>query len=367
VPRPNGFEVVACYAAIGGWAWRRHPMGRRLLAGALCVLLLDAGWWLWERLAPGRVRAAFLDVGQGDAAVIELPDGRVIVVDAGGFPGTTFDTGRAVVEPYLRSRKIGRIDVLVMSHAHPDHAAGLPRLIERFRPREFWRAEHGDAGGAWPAVAAALARHGVPVRSLDAGAEADGLAVLHPPGQWPAASMNDGSLVVAVRAAGLRLLFTGDVERWGEDVLVRAAPPALLAADVLKVPHHGSRTSSTPAWVAAVAPRVAVVSVGADNRYGLPAAAVMARYVERGVCVLRTDRCGTVVVEGRAGRLDVEAVAAGPACRCPDQVVAPSPLRSANITRPTRSRTPSFWKMFVRWVFTVRSLMRSVSLTSLFL
>jgi competence protein ComEC len=320
---------------------------------ALLVLAVDVGWWAWERSAPGRLRIAFLDVGQGDAAVVELPDGRVLVVDAGGFPASDFDPGRAVVEPYLRSRKIARLDALVMSHAHPDHAGGLPRLIARFRPREFWWAGTGGEGPAWLAVEDALARERIPVRPLRRGDVAllpRGCAtVLHPPEAWGAASLNDSSLVLALRAEGVRILLTGDVERRAEQTLLEGSVAASLASDVVKVPHHGSRTSSTPGWLGAVRPRIAVVSVGAGNAYGLPAEEVLARYQALGACVLRTDRCGTVVVEARGGTLSTASAVGGADCDCPPaQGEAPSPLRSANMTSPTRSRTPSFWKMLVR-------------------
>jgi competence protein ComEC len=342
VPRPSAVEVAAFYALLGGWWGRRARLGRWLAAAALLVLAIDVAWWTWERWAPGRLRVAFLDVGQGDAAVVELADGRTLVVDAGGVPGSDFDIGRAVVEPYLRSRKIGRIDALVMSHAHPDHAAGLPRLIERFAPREFWWAGHGDEGPAWQAVAPALERGDTVRRVLRRGTSAPpswaAVHVLHPPPSWSATSLNDGSLVLQVRAAAVRLLLTGDVERRAEAAFGNARG---LSSEILKVPHHGSRTSSTPRWLEAVRPQVAVISVGEGNAYGLPAPDVEARYRALGACVLRTDRCGTIVVDARDGTLSVQATDEG--CRCvAAQAVAPRPLRNANITRPTRSRTPSF-------------------------
>jgi competence protein ComEC len=353
VPRPSWLEVAACYALLGGWYGRRRRAWRRAAAVAMCVLAIDAAWWTWERTAPGRLRIAFLDVGQGDAAVVELPDGRVLVVDAGGFPASEFDPGRAVVEPYLRSRKIARLDALVMSHAHPDHAGGLPRLIERFRPREFWWAGTGGEGPAWRAVAEALAGAHVPIRALRRGdaplPPAGSVTVLHPPYAWSAASLNDSSLVLALRAEGVGVLLTGDVERRAEERLVSGGAGLPLESDVVKVPHHGSRTSSAPGWLAVARPRLAVVSVGAGNAYGLPAAEVLARYRTLGACVLRTDRCGTVVVEARHGALSIETQVAGRACGCAAaQGEAPRPLRNANMTRPTRSRTPSFWKMLVR-------------------
>jgi competence protein ComEC len=374
VPRPSLSEVVLCYALIAAWRAMPPSLPRRRACTALLLLVaVDAGWWTWQRWAPGRWRIVFLDVGQGDAVVVELPDGRVMVVDAGGFPGSDLDPGRAVVEPYLRSRKIGRLDVLAMSHAHPDHAGGLPRLIERFRPREFWWAGTGGEGPAWRAVETAIAQSGVPVRALRRGdvpletADASVLA-LHPPRRWEVATLNDSSLVLWLRLHDRRLLLTGDVERAAEELLRAGASVRSLASDVLKVPHHGSRTSSTPEWLAAVRPTLAVVSVGAQNSYGLPSPEVLARYAAAGVCLVRTDRCGTVELEESHTGWRMRTAVSSPECRCPPaQVEAPRPLRSANMTSPTRSRTPSFWKMLVRWVFTVRSLMRSDSLTSRFL
>ncbi|HWP65163.1 MAG TPA: ComEC/Rec2 family competence protein [Candidatus Limnocylindria bacterium] len=335
VPRPSGPEVALCYGLLALRYAAPGPWRARAAAGMVLLLAVDAGWWAWERHAPGRLRVAFLDVGQGDAAVVELPDGRVVVVDGGGFPGSELDPGRAVVEPYLRSRKIARIDVLAMSHAHPDHAGGLPRLIERFRPREFWWAGTGGEGPAWQAVSAALERHRVTVRALRrgdvplAGPGATLVTVLHPPRRWvPAAGLNDSSLVLRLQSRGIGVLFTGDVERYGEALLAAGAAALAPAADVLKVPHHGSRTSSTPAWLARVAPRVAVISVGGANVYGLPAPDVVARYRAAGACLVRTDRCGTIELEERRVGFDVRAAVDVPACRCRFGARRPAPGRS---------------------------------------
>jgi len=316
VPRPNPLELLALYGVLAGWFWRDRLACRTVALGAAFVLAVAGGWWMWERHAPGRLRVAFLDVGQGDAAVVELPDGRVLVVDAGGFPGSDFDPGRAVVEPYLRSRKIARIDALVMSHAHPDHARGLPRLVERFRPREFWWAGVGGEGPSWEVLRDSLRRHGVPVRTLARGDRPPGFAhvveVLHPPSGWEAPGLNDDSLVLAVGGPTSRVLLTGDVEAAGERAM-RAARVAL-ASPIVKVPHHGSRTSSTPGWAAGVAPRIAIVSVGADNPYRLPAPDVERRYRALGACVLRTDVCGTITVLADVDAAQARGVV--PGCSC---------------------------------------------------
>jgi competence protein ComEC len=297
VPIPNGLETLLLFGVLIGGRGSRVALTRAVGTICLVALALDAGWWACERTARTGLRATFLDVGQGDAAVVELPGGRVLVIDAGGFAGSDFDTGAAIVEPFLRTRKIARLDALVMSHAHPDHAGGLAHLVRHLAPAELWWSGQGE-GAAWDEVLRALADTGTPVRTLHAGmriSDFPEVDVLHPPAGWGMPSLNEGSLVLRVRDGGGAVLFTGDAERAAEAAML--ARPDALAATVLKVPHHGSLTSSAPALVTAVGPRAAVVSAGADNRFGHPAPAIEARYRAAGIPFYRTDRCGALVVE----------------------------------------------------------------------
>ena len=314
VPIPSVVELALCYGALAGLLLTPGRVGRLLAAIALAGLVADAGWWVHERF-DDRLRATFLDVGQGDAAVLELPAGRVVVVDAGGFPGGEFDTGAAVVAPFLLTRKVLRLDAVAMTHAHPDHFGGIGYLLAHFHPREFWWSGVPGSGVEWERLAAAVQASGARIRRLDsATAVADSVTVLHPPPEVGKTSINDSSLALRVARGRFGVLLTGDIEARAEQRLL--ARPDLLPSTVLKVPHHGSRTSSTPAFVSAVAPLLAVMSVGADNRYRLPAPEVERRYGSRGTCVLRTDRCGAVTVETDGNRLVVHA--ARPGCACPD-------------------------------------------------
>ncbi|HEX9103511.1 MAG TPA: ComEC/Rec2 family competence protein, partial [Polyangia bacterium] len=312
VPAPNVVEIVAWYVALAVVA-ARGRRALRVVAACALVLVASAAWRVWSRASSETLTATFLDVGQGDACVVELPHGRVLVVDGGGSFDPTFDPGQQVIAPFLWRRGIRRIDLLVLSHPHPDHANGLPTLVEQFPVGELWTNGQSTEQPGTVALLAAAARRQVSVgapRPIELGG-----ATLRP--LWPyddggelavdpARGENDNSLVVAVGWRGRSLLFAGDLEAEGEAALLaRAGPP--VAADVVKVPHHGSKTSSTAEFVAATHPSIAVISVGERNRWGFPNPGVTARWRDAGARVWRTDRDGgvTVTVDKR-GRVAAE-------------------------------------------------------------
>jgi competence protein ComEC len=287
--------------------WRRWVAFCALVVAASLTVRALAPRWSHE------LRATFLDVGQGDACVIELPGGHAAVIDGGGSFDAAFDPGEQVIAPFLWRRGIRRLDVVILSHPHPDHANGLAFLVEHFPVGEVWTNGAETAQPGTVRLLQVAARRGVPIgapRSIDlGGARLRPLAPLDAAGRIAvdaARSENDNSLVIQLDYRGHKLLFPGDLEAEGEAALVDAAG-AGLASDVLKVPHHGSRTSSTDTLLDAVRPHVAVFSVGERNRWGFPHPTVLARYAARGVRALRTDRDGavTVAVSGR-GALTVE-------------------------------------------------------------
>lgn len=252
---------------------------------------------LWQ---PSALRVHFLDVGQGDAIWIQTPHGKNVLVDAGGFliPGVThpFDVGEKVVVPYLERGGVKRIDRLILSHPHPDHFGGMPAVVRRFPVDEFWWNGDWFLDESFTALFAELAKGRVP-RLLKKAPEStilDGVEfrVLSPEQRLPR-DINNNSLVLQVVYGKTRFLLTGDMERPAEERLVNTIPD--LRSDVLKVPHHGSGTSSSVVLLDAVRPQFAVVSLGEGNLFHFPSPGVLEKYQRRGVQVSRTDQRGAVV------------------------------------------------------------------------
>ena len=303
IAAPSLLEVLVFYAGLLALALSVRRAGRIALACALVVSVSFTARLLARRLSTS-LTATFLDVGQGDACLLELPHGHTVVVDGGGSFDPGFDPGEQVLAPQLWRRGVSRIDLIVLSHPHPDHANGLGYLAEHFPVGAVWtNAETSEQPGTRRLLRAAAER-GVPVERPHAIRLAGTrLQPLRGEGEPdPALGENDNSIVLAVEHGGRRLLLTGDVERQAEAELVAAGE---LAADAIKVPHHGSRTSSTQPFVDAVHPRIAVISVGAQNRWGFPNPQVLERWQAAGARIFRTDRDGAVAVTLSAnGRID---------------------------------------------------------------
>ena len=290
--------------AIPGWR-------RKLVVLAIAAIAL-AGAEMRLRtveIPHGALRVTFLDVGQGEAALIDLPDGSLMVVDTGGAFHGGADPGARVLVPLLRARRRTRVDRLVITHPHPDHYGGAMALAARFPIDEVWdsgQARDEDPDGTWSSMLRSFDRVLDPsslCRARDVGGVR--IEVLWPyPRFDPGWDANDNSLVLRVTYGARSILLAGDAEAHAESALLAAGLRGPI--DVLKVGHHGSHTSSSEAFVSALEPRIAIVSAGVGNRFGHPHADVIERFAAHGTRVLRTDHDGGVIVRTDGRALHVE-------------------------------------------------------------
>jgi competence protein ComEC len=314
VPQPTAWQLAVLAAMLAAIALRSPRRAAWVTSGVVALTALE----LHARRAGaphGVLRATFLDVGQGDGAILDLPDGEAIVVDGGGLVGSPIDVGQAVLAPELRARRRAAIAFAVLTHPHPDHFGGLVTGLGAVTVGALWDTGQGEiegAGGGYADLLAAMRARRVPVLRPDVlcGTRAVGgvtVEVLAPcPGPSSDLNPNDNSFVLRVTYGERTLLLVGDAQHEEEDELLGNATGSGLRADVLKIGHHGSATSSTPAFLAAVHPADAVISVGRRNRFGHPHPTTLRNLGEAGVRTWRTDRDGAVVVTTDGHELRIE-------------------------------------------------------------
>jgi len=298
-----GGMSLAVIVAAASRDWERQAT---LATGALAALV----WLPGVRLPRGEVELHMIDVGQGDAIALRTPHGHWILFDAGGaWRGG--DAGKSIVVPYIGHRG-GPLDLFVLSHPHTDHVGGAVAALHTLHPPLYVDAGFPGAADAYrQSLATARDEHIRWARAHPGDRfDVDGvsLTILAPDSTWTA-SLDDpnlASVVVLAQYGDVRMLFMGDAERPEEEWLLAHARESL-AADILKVGHHGSKTSSSDAFLAAVRPRLALVSVGAGNTYHLPTPAIMARLESIGAQVVRTDRVGTIIARTDGRRIRVSA------------------------------------------------------------
>ena len=308
-----GFELCsAVERSFGLWSVPWLNLSGAIGLGCICLAGLIPGRW-WQSLAlcslgvgalwansfaaspsVGEMRLRSVPVGQGDAHIVAMPDSRVVLVDVG--PGGR--RSHLVLEEAVRAMGFEAIDIVAITHAHPDHWGGLAELARAFPIRELWLPDPLESKGAsgLGRLARQLESNGVRLRGAPELCEISPMVfgsaemrLISPCGpladNW---SENDRSLALLISMAGRDYLLTGDIEASAEAALLESYPG--LQVDVLKVAHHGSRTSTGSAFLASVAPRLAIISCGISNRFGHPHREVMRRLRHLGVGVLRTDR-----------------------------------------------------------------------------
>ena len=270
---------------------------RAVFTGVTAAVLLA---WLPAPRGGSMTELHMIDVGQGDAVALRTRRGRWVLFDAGRI-WEGGDAGRRTVVPYIAHRG-GQLEGFVLSHPHADHVGGATSVIEALHPKVYFDGAFVAANAAYRSSLVAAGEERARWRRVHPGdsivVDEATITFLAPDSAFAAAlpDPNNASAVALIRVGEVRMLMMGDAEREEERWLLEHVPERL-RADVLKVGHHGSSTSSTPDFLDAVRPRIALVSVGQGNTYGHPSPNIMASLAERGAEVVRTDRLGTVIVE----------------------------------------------------------------------
>jgi competence protein ComEC len=307
----RGVQWLVDRPLLGGWKIYLSPMqavGVALLCAVPCLAGGPARAWLsrglllvaasvllcWSPSAPATVTVTALSVGQGDAFLVSLADGRNYLIDGGGLHSRSFDVGERLLAPALGNLGIRSLDAVILTHDQADHRQGLPHILEQFPVQVFWCSE--DPKNLDPSLTAALRRRQVPANRLPTGwsileeTDETTLALFVPAVETR--NPNDRSLVFYLRQGNDGVLLTGDLETPGVLDLLASPPPG--PVNLLKLPHHGSRKSSPELLLDRFRPHLTFVSVGAGNAFRFPHTEVLAELEQRAIPLYRTDRSGSL-------------------------------------------------------------------------
>jgi competence protein ComEC len=310
---PAWFPLVAYYGLLGSiWWW---PAQHWRWLGVWSTLLLLGVGWQYLATRPQELQVTFLDVGTGDAIVVQIPGSHALLIDGGGTYDGRFDIGTQVLAPFLWDHYVRRIAFMALTHPQANHARGLGSVLQRFPTDHLLSNGTPLTRGYLRDLVTGGARWGTQQHTaLDGPREWQWerlrLTVLSPPSTqeqqhtvWTPPTENDRSLVLRLQYGHVRLLLTGDIQHATERWLLAQRPD--LRADILHVPHHGSRTSTHPAFLAQVRPAVGIISTGVGNAYGHPHARVLATLAAQGVEVFRTDAHGAIRISSDGSRYQV--------------------------------------------------------------
>jgi len=303
---PNIFEIMIFYLLIffifflRRWSWAK--------AGVLVItifILADIGFWTHRVCFNKDLKVTFLDVGQGNSALVEFPDGKKMLIDGGGFSHDHFDVGKMVVAPFLWHSKIWRIDYLVLSHPQSDHMNGLRFIARFFHPKEFWYNGDKVETDSFKELMEIIKSKGIkellpPDMVDDRQINGVKIEILHPKSGIyslnhikKSSKLNNNSLVLKITYKGKSFLFPGDVEYQGERTLI-SNKGHFLKTDVLLSPHHGSNSSSSKEFLQIVQPNICVISSGEGNFFGFPHKKTLKKLRDIGSRIIRIDKTGAV-------------------------------------------------------------------------
>ena len=331
--RPNIAEIIIFYllifillrlidlrhvsGAIKKDFFKRHPMFLKIILITLIIFFLaDAAYLLNKDKFSGDLRVTAIDVGQGSSILVRFPGGKTMLIDGGGFADSSFDMGKLVVAPFLYSERISKIDIVVLSHPHPDHLHGLLYITDNFAVQEVWstgqRLENENFH-QWEKI---INDNKIKVKYLSAQSPATEIKGVQVKILWPLKPLkhdatdgfydmvNDESLVIKIKYGRVSFLMPADISASVEKLLIRSGQN--LHSDVLFVPHHGSSRSSSPDFIRKVACRSALISAGANNPFHHPAPSTIKRLSEAKVNILRTDRDGAITMTTDGAKMDID-------------------------------------------------------------
>ncbi len=302
----DGSQMFRPFAAGGIRGLPARKWARIGLLAALLILAADSCYWLYQRFWHPDLRVTIIDVGNGSAALLEIPGGHTIMIDGGGFSdNASFDVGSRIIAPLLWQKKIRTVDLLILSHPNSDHLNGLIYLADQFNVKSLWSNDEPRRTRGYQKLMQICDRRGIRLPAF-AHMEQEHLIggvrleLLYPPrdfldrkesDHWR--NPNNNSLVVKVSFDETSFLFPGDIMAIAEEELIRLAGDRLVST-VLIVPHHGSRSSSSRPFIEEVDPQVVVVSCGRNSRFKFPHPEVLNRYRDLGAGIFRTDINGAL-------------------------------------------------------------------------
>ncbi len=314
-PAPSLPLILFYYATLLAiFNWRR--LGGRIAFGFACLAItaIAAFYWPYARSA---TEVHFLDVGQGESALVMLKDGKNVLIDGGPDWGRG-DAGDYIILPALRRLGVRSLDAVIATHGDADHVGGIATILKRMKVKRFFDNGQTEHNFALEEVRKIAIEKRIPYSVLRAGmnvfteraknGDANRFKVVHPSGKFaeshPDASVNDSSMAIMLEAEGLKILLASDMEKEAEKYLLEEN--ADVKADVLKVAHHGSRTSSGARFLNAVGPSAAIINVGRLNRWRHPSIVVLRRLEKRGITILSTMNDGEIVLALKDGKMEAK-------------------------------------------------------------
>jgi competence protein ComEC len=311
-PTPSGWELTGLFllpAALFLFLRRNRLIAVPLAGMALLLILTPSFVHQIKQGLDQQSRVTIMDIGQGSAVVIELPDGRNVLIDGGGFRSERFDPGRNVIAPFLWRKRITRLDAVIISHPHADHYNGLPFIIERFKPEVIWLNGQAGSEADYQSLLDLAADAGIPAKIPEAGTELlaaeeyrlINVAGFHLHSGQPAT--NEESLVIRLDHGEISFLFPGDIGLVSEKKLLTEAGE--LKVDVLLAAHHGSRNSNSIDFLKATAPRYLPISVGSAGTWLARIEGQMEFWQQQGITPLPTAACGSIFFTSDGRELEV--------------------------------------------------------------